>query len=385
MVDGMEKKIGNIIADLIKDGKAKAAAAQAAAAQAAAAPAAADTKTDATQDQVVDADKKDTLQPQQQCLALIPYTIVRSLASLDNIYETRLFGWVLAKAQSVLKLYNKDLSAINIEHALGLTRVTIPARLLLGEGDKNYTQVVKAFELADKRIDYTKDNTVYHLNIIAFPELRKDGRKSIVTFVIHQQMWHALLDFSKGYRLFSLQVFMSLSSKYAIIMYLLITQQSQPKNYGIAALRQLLGCDGQKAYDRGANFFARVLDPARTELKNKAPWYFEYSATKEGRQHKYIEVIVTPVLNKAFVLETNDVGRKATELRTRLDDEVTRYMIESFRIDGKAVETVEPIVMRIGTKEQQLAKLGEIRTRTLSTRVKNPAGYLIRTLQNMYK
>lgn len=383
------EKVGEIIAYLIKDGKAKAAAAQAAAAQAAAASpasaaqaaaaaAAADTNTDATQDH-------GTLLPHQQCLALIPYTIVKSLASLENIYETRLFGWVLAKAQSVLKLYNKDLSAINIEHALGLTRVTIPARLLLGEGDKNYTQVVKAFELADKRIDYTKDNTVYHLNIIAFPELRKDGRKSIVTFVIHQQMWHALLDFSKGYRLFNLQVFMSLASKYAIIMYLIITQQSQPKNYGIEALRQLLGCDGQKAYDRGANFFARVLDPARAELKSKAPWYFEYSATKEGRRHKIVEVIITPVLNQAFVLETNEVGKKATELRARLDDDVTRYLMDNFGMDGKAVETVEPLVMKIGTKDQQLAKLGEIRTRTLSSRVKNPAGYVVRTLQNMYK
>ena len=49
--------------------------------------------------------------------AIIPYVIIQSIAALDNIYEARLFGWVLAKAQSVLKLYNKDLAEINLQHA----------------------------------------------------------------------------------------------------------------------------------------------------------------------------------------------------------------------------------------------------------------------------
>ena len=367
----MEKPITNIISKIIKEGKAKAEAAAAVA--------------QIAQKATTEEAPRSIPLPSQQTLTLIPYTIVKSLAMLDNIYETRLFGWVLAKAQSVLKLYNKDLSTINIEHAMNLTRVTIPARLLLGDGDKNYSQVTKAFSLAEKRIEFTKDNTLYHLNIIAFPELRKDGRKSIVTFVIHQQLWHALLDFSKGYRLFNLQVFMTLQSKYSIIMYLLITQQSQAKNYGIDALRQLLGCDGQKAYERGANFFARVLDPARAELKSKAPWYFEYSAAKEGRQHRYTSVIVTPVLNDKFVLEPNEAAKKATELRARIDEEVSRYVIEKFGLDGKALETIEPYLMRIGGKDQQLTRLDEIRLKTASSRVKNPAGYLVRALQNASK
>lgn len=367
----MEKPITNIISKIIKEGKAKAEAAAAAAQNA--------------QKATTEDEPRAIPLPSKQTLTLIPYTIVKSLAMLDNIYETRLFGWVLAKAQSVLKLYNKDLSTINVEHAMDLTRVTIPARLLLGDGDKNYSQVTKAFSLAEKRIEFTKDNTLYHLNIIAFPELRKDGRKSIVTFVIHQQMWHALLDFSKGYRLFNLQVFMSLQSKYSIIMYLLITQQSQAKNYGIDALRQLLGCDGQKAYERGANFFARVLDPARQELKSKAPWYFEYSAAKEGRQHRYSSVIVTPVLNDKFVLQPNEAAKKATELRASIDEEVSRYVIDKFGLDAKALETIEPYLMRIGGKDAQLTRLDEIRLKTASTRVKNPAGYLVRTLQNASK
>lgn len=318
-------------------------------------------------------------------LTLIPYNIVQCLSSLENIYETRLFGWTLAKAQSVLKLYNKDLSSINIEHALGLTRVTIPARLLLNEGDKNYSVLTRAFSLASKKIVYEKDNTVYHLNIIAFPELRKDGRRSMITYVIHNELWHALLDFSRGYRLFSLETYMTLNTKYAIIMYLLISQQSGPRNYQVETLRQLLGCTS-KAYDKGSNLFARVIDPSRQELMRKAPWYFEYSATKEGKSHRITEIIITPVLNKAVVIDRNsDTARKGDELRLRLDQPVVDYLADHFGMSAREAETVETLLLRAGDTPRQLAKLEEIHFRTMTARVKNPAGYLVRSLQNQYR
>ena len=55
-----------------------------------------------------DADKPDTQTAEQEHTAekpvesIIPYQIVRCVSQLDNIYETRLFGWVIAKALSVL-------------------------------------------------------------------------------------------------------------------------------------------------------------------------------------------------------------------------------------------------------------------------------------------
>ena len=319
-------------------------------------------------------------------LTLIPYTVVRCLSSLENIYETRLFGWVLAKAQSVLKLYNKDLSAINIEHALGVTRVTLPARLILTEDSKNYSVIDKAFSLADKKIDYEKDNTVYHLSIIAFPELRKDGRKSLITFLLHNQIWHALLDFTKGYRLFNLDIYMRLKTKYSVVLYLLISHQSGAKTYTIEALRQFLGCSEQRAYDRGVNFFKRVLDPAREELKEKAPWYFEYTARKDGRQHRYCEVVLCPVLNKNIVLATDThVLKTAAEMRLRLDPKVADYLAFNFKMTAREAETIEPLLLRLGSLEQQLAYLEGIRHHTLSGRVKNAAGYLVRALQNNFK
>ncbi|WP_264802578.1 hypothetical protein, partial [Bacillus sp. CN2] len=89
--------------------------------------------------------------------AQISYIVLQSLRQLDNIYEVRLFGWVIAKAQAALKRYNKDLSHINMEHALNLVRVTLPARYLLQIGDTNYKNIPKAFTLAQKSVDYWRD------------------------------------------------------------------------------------------------------------------------------------------------------------------------------------------------------------------------------------
>lgn len=316
-------------------------------------------------------------------LALIPYPIITTLSKLTNIYETRLFGWVLAKAQSVLKLYNKDLSAINVQHALDVTRVTIPARLLLGEGDKNYREVVKAFELADKKIEYEREDRLYHLNIIAFPVLVKDGRKSLVTFVIHNEIWHALLDFSKGYRTFSISTFMSLKSRFSVIFYLIITNQRQPKTYLLSTLRKLTGTDTLHAYDRTGNFMMRVVDVAQKELSEKAPWCFDYSLNQSGRSHRITEIVIAPRLNQAYNQPTTGETRHtAAVLRIGLEDEVMRYLGDHYGMTPKEVERVEPLLMRLGGKEKQLERLSEVRNYILKRRIRNKGGYLYTALKS---
>lgn len=319
---------------------------------------------------------------ERERLAMIPYPIITTLSKLDNIYETRLFGWVLAKAQSVLKLYNKDLSYINIQHAMDLTRVTIPARLLLGNGDKNYREVVKAFTLATKKIEYERENREYHLNIIAFPELVKQGRKSVITFVIHNELWHALLDFSKGYRTFSIATFMALKSKFSVILYLLITNQREPKTYLIHTLRELTGTDGQKGYDKTGNFLMRVIDVAQKELSEKAPWKFEYSCRMEGKAHKITEIVIMPTANPNYIKGAEgEAARTAAIMRIGLDDKVRDYLRENFGMNASECERCEPLLMRRGDSQRQLEELARIKQYVSTRRVRNRAGYVYASLK----
>lgn len=318
-------------------------------------------------------------------LSIIPYTIVGCLSQLDNIFETRLFGWVLAKAQSVLKLYNKDLSDINVEHAMRLTRVTIPARYILSPGDDNYSNVKRSFTLAEKKIRYERDNRYYDLTIIAFPEYVRDGRNSYVTFVIHNEVWHALLNFSKGYRIFSLNSMMRLNSPYSVILYILVSQQSKPITYTTMQLRKLLGCDTLKSYDRGNNFFARIIDPARNELKEKTPFTFEYTAARTGRGGSYSSITLLPVINKPTIEDQDKHrGQLIEEMRARLSDEVRWYLQANFGFDANGLQVVEKLLPSQWTDQQIIDRLEQVRHTALVNRVNNREGYLINALKQMH-
>lgn len=315
---------------------------------------------------------------------IIPYEIIATITQFDNIYETRLFGWCLAKAQSVLKLYNKDLRDINLQHALDVTRVTLPARFLLNPGDKNYSNIPKAFTLATKQIKYTKGDRQYWLNIIAFPEIRRtDTGKMEVSFLLHREVWHALLDFSHGHRLFNLPTYIKLTSKYSVILYLLCSQQdAAPKSYGMTRLKTILGCNTLKGYERGNNFVQKVLAPARAELLAKAPYYFDYSLTKTGSAGRITEVILIPRPNVQYQMRDDATSDKCKELRSRLDAEVRDYCMRVFGIKRTPLEKLEHLILALGDKERQLSKLAEIKEAIAARRIKNPAGYFTRSIKN---
>lgn len=315
--------------------------------------------------------------------AIIPYAIISSLSQLENIYETRLFGWVLAKAQSVLKLYNRDLGDINLQHAMNMVRCTMPARYILQKGDTNYKNITKAFTLAKKTIEYERDDRLYHLNIIAFPELLKKGTQCYITFVIHNELWHALLDFSAGYRLVSLPTYMQLQSTYSVIMYILISQQKEPFTYHVNTLKRILGADTQKAYKRGNNFFSKVIDAAKRELDEKSPYTFEYTASREGRGGAYTNITLLPCANKTYHKpKESSRSLHIQRCRVRLSENVCDYLQFSFGMAPAEQESIELLLAEIGTEEQQIQWLSAIKERAAVKRVANPAGYLVQALRN---
>lgn len=315
--------------------------------------------------------------------SIIPYLIIKTLAKINNIYEMRLFGYIFAKAQSVMKLYNKDLSAINLQHAMNLTRVTLPARYLLQIGDTNYRHIHKAFELAEKWVDYDREQWHVKLNIIAFPEFKKEGRNSMITFVIHNDLWHALLDFSQGYRLINLPTYMRLKSTYSVIMYMLITQQNKVVEYHIDTLKKLTGADQNKAYVRTYNFLTKVVQAAQKELNEVSPYTFTYTLKRSGRGGAYTNIVITPIKNPNFKIEEapNQRDRDLERQRIRLDTEVVNYLTYSCGLDLKGIEQIEGMVMQMGDYGEQIRRIAEIKETAIRNRAKNVAGYIVNAIK----
>lgn len=316
--------------------------------------------------------------------AIIPYIIIDSLRKIDNIHEMRLFGYVIAKAQAVLKSYNKHLDAINIEHAMRLTRFTMPARYLLAPGDTNYRNVAKAFSLQTKTVTYQTETAEMQLNIIAFPEHEYRGGQHYVTFVVHQQLWWALRDFTKGHRLVNLPIMLRLRSTYSVIMYILCSNQKEPINYQTSTLKRILGVDDKRAYERTSNFIAKVIEPARRELDAKATYSFDYSLQRSGRGGAYTNIIIQPKTNLPEPLAPMELERQSDLERQRINlaPEVTFMLEDTFGMIPKAIERIEGQLSVIGDYTAQLRWLSEVKEAALRHRVVNRAGYLTEALRN---
>lgn len=313
---------------------------------------------------------------------IIPYSIIHSIAQIDNVFEMRLFGWILAKAQSVLKLYNRDLSDINLQYALNLVRVTFPARYLLVDGDTNYKHIPEAFGLATKKVTYERDGIEYHLNIIAFPEFVKKGGQKMVTFVIHNELWHALLNFTQGYRHINLTAYMSFKSTYAMVFYMLISNQTRPITYNLDTLRKTTGADRRKAYARTGNFVAKVLEPSRRELDERSPWSFDYTLQKTGQA--YTAVTIQPHRNESYTPPTQDDSRAAVVAaqRIRLDERVTDYLQFNYHMAPREIERIEGLLIAYNPNPAaQLTKISEVRSFGLRTKVANLPAYLTTCLK----
>lgn len=313
--------------------------------------------------------------------ALVPYALVHSLSKIDNIFEMRLFGWVLAKAQSVLKLYSRDLAEINMQHAMNMLRVTFPARYLLPPGDRNYKNIEKAFELANKTIDYEKDGARYRLNIIAFPQIKHNGRAMEISFVIHNELWHAILNnFQNGYRLVNLPTFMSLKSTYAAILYIIISQQPRLPDMRIDTLRRIVGASS-RAYDRANNFIARVLEPARAELTKFAPYTFDYELTRGGKGNGYQTIRLRPRANYGWQPAREGLSRELERMRLRLDERVTDYLSSKFEMTAREIERAEPFILQLGDFERQMDKLAYVSECAIRARAENRKAYLFAALR----
>ena len=317
--------------------------------------------------------------------AIVPFAILDAFRQIENMYEGRLFGWCLAKAQSVLKLYNKDLSDINLEFALDVARVRLPVRYLLAPNEHNYNNATKGFTLATKTLDYERGGRVYKLNIIAFPELVKDGGHSYVTFLLHKDIWHALLNFGKGFRVISLQAYLSLSSTYSLVMYIIVSNQTQPIVWRTEKLKQALGLDGASGAKNNNNFFTRYLDPIRKELNEKCPTTFDYTAQRSGRGGGYNEITIIPKLSQPVTPPTADHAKDEliARQRLRLDDDVIMYLTANFGFKAHEIEQVEKVATaKKMSKEMLLGKLGDVKEYSLRTnRIKNIKGYIINTLK----
>ncbi|MBQ0126554.1 MAG: replication initiation protein [Bacteroidales bacterium] len=229
-----------------------------------------------------------------------------------SIYSERLLMQLVKAAQCQVNGLNfrdgSSIAQVGIG-PLGDTVVEIEAKELLnGENNTNYTQAKKAvLELMKKPISHERPamkngrpvlndagEQVYEFeahNLLNDVYINK--KPGVVIVNVNKTTWEAILDFSKGFRRYDLQVAMKFSRTCSLRMFKLISNQKNPLTFTLKELREQWGLTDK--YKTTKDFIKYTIDSAKEELDRVSPWTFEY----------------TPIYSSSAEENKGRVGRKS--------------------------------------------------------------------------
>lgn len=178
--------------------------------------------------------------------------------------------------------------------------ITLPtSSILRDEKDENYTIAKKAFlSLSKKHIIYEDEDYWMATPIITKPKISK--KEGTVTFLVFDEIWKCILDFTKGYRKYELITAMQFKSVYAMRFYELMAGQTKPLFVpleGSDGLRERFGL--QKKYKLTADFRRYVLDAAKKELDESSPYSFVANLVATPTGVELIQIIHEELLKSA--------------------------------------------------------------------------------------
>ena len=296
-----------------------------------------------------------------------------------NVYEKRLLYRLVEIAQSEVQGLDFSKDCKKTQHTLfGTIEVTLPvASLLNGEDDKNYSKAKKALDsLSEKKFYYEDERVWEKLYIIIRPKVQK--YKNTMTFELEPRIWDVILDFSKGYRKYELVTAMNFKSVYSMRFYELLSEQIKPLEFSIEKLKEMF-CVADK-YKLTGDFIRYVVEPAKKELDELAPYSFEWKPEKTGK--KIIGITFFPV----FKPEHRDAAIYANELEKRtslawdLNRQVIDYLKNSLDFTIKEIKNNRELFIMAQLELSDV--MGDLAILKAKSRdKKNPKGWFINALK----
>jgi len=209
-----------------------------------------------------------------------------------NVYEKRVLYNLVKLAQSQIEGIRLAENLYRIEHQYSeLIKIELPiSDFLLGSEDKHHARIKEALQSLHRKTFSYKDAQVWEcFSIIANPKI--ELRSSQVSFFVNTKVWDVLLDFSRGFSRYDLEVAFNLESPYSMRFYEMLCGQEYPIRLSIDSLRKEFKLEDK--YPLTKDFIRRVVESAREELYEKSPVTFDYKPLKSGR--KFTQIIFFPV------------------------------------------------------------------------------------------
>lgn len=293
-----------------------------------------------------------------------------------NVYEKRVMYNLVRLAQSQIEGVVLTDNLHKICHDMkGYVHVTLPlSDFLADEEDKNHRRVKDALKsLHRKTFEYLDDDVWECISIIALPKIALHSRQ--VSFIVDSRVWDVLLDFSRGFSRYDIEVAFRLESCYSMRFYELMACQKDPITYSIDALRRIFKLEDKYAFTK--DFIKRVVESSKIELDQKSPVSFTYAPVKDGK--RITQLIFFPVRYNAQDSSDDDhrmIMRKYGSSAVLTADE--RRFLEEIGFNESGINNNLSLFMDCQRNLDFIYELALIKGKCRTK--KNPCGWCIRTL-----
>ena len=319
-----------------------------------------------------------TEQEREQASREVVQSYIATTALYDfNVYEKRVLYNLVKLAQSQIEGVKLAENLYRIDHRYQeFVKIELPiSDFLIGSEDKHHARIKEALQSLHKKTFTYRDAQVWEcFSIIANPKI--ELRSSKVSFIVNEKVWDVLLDFSRGFSRYDIEVAFTLESPYSMRFYEMLCGQQQPITFSIDSLRKEFMLEDK--YSLTKDFIRRVIDSAQSELNEKSPVTFTYTPLKDGK--KITRIMFFPVRQDRFETSKAMLHRFVRQygVGTSLSKDETRVLREIGFTENGIRNNLDLLLTakKVLDFPYELALIqGKCRTK------KNPCGWCIRTLK----
>lgn len=253
-------------------------------------------------------------------------------------------------------------------------RCVVPLRDIISSKSSATGQVIEAIKSLEHRIMSYFDSAqnAWNLTPIIYNARYVVG-SSQVTFYVSSTVLRAMLDFTKGFRQYDYDIVMSLSSAYAMRLYVLMAHSKDPITWSIPAIRKMFCLDDD--YKQTRDLIKRVIETSKKLLDQKGCNTFEYRVNKKGRK---IESLTFYPIKKEDIPEETLQSKVAVSLL--ISKQVYLILIHNASFTYQELSRNKKTLLEFQKLPECISILIDIINRSM-TKAK-PKGYIIAAMKS---
>ena len=271
-----------------------------------------------------------------------------------SLYEQRIMCVIVKHASmySKSKLMKSQLHKLDI-HNFDLS-VSLSIRDVLGDDDKHYERVLASCRSLMSRqfIVCDPQSGSWFATPIIYNVMHSAG-SGVINFWVSAKLMAAIVDFSKGYRQYSLEIALSLPSPYAVRFYVLMAKSNSPLIYSIDELKAMFGMENK--YSQTADFLKKVIVPAQKVLDDAAVSSFHFERIKTGTK-------VTALKFYPVRRDVKSENQMAAKISTSiyLDKDIQLYLMRVAGFSLKELSAHKVLLAEFAKINEAMAILADI-------------------------